>query len=48
MTGKWIQYDDSHPSLQREEDITKLSGGGKTRGLLLLICFKNVVWFLTL
>ncbi|WZZ64337.1 hypothetical protein YC2023_075707 [Brassica napus] len=27
-SGKWIQYDDSHPSLQREEDITKLSGGG--------------------
>ena len=34
MTGKWIQYDDSHPSLQREEDITKLSGGGKTQWLL--------------
>ncbi|XP_024006178.1 ubiquitin carboxyl-terminal hydrolase 6 isoform X2 [Eutrema salsugineum] len=27
-SGKWIQYDDDHPSLQREEDITKLSGGG--------------------
>nr|VDD01059.1 unnamed protein product [Brassica oleracea] len=27
-SGKWIQYDDSYPSVQREEDITKLSGGG--------------------
>ncbi|RWW24661.1 hypothetical protein GW17_00011045 [Ensete ventricosum] len=28
--GKWIQYDDDNPIPQREEDITKLSGGGKT------------------
>ncbi|KAJ8460853.1 hypothetical protein OPV22_033779 [Ensete ventricosum] len=26
--GKWIQYDDDNPIPQREEDITKLSGGG--------------------
>ncbi|MBO8589874.1 hypothetical protein INN88_14870, partial [Staphylococcus aureus] len=26
--GKWIEYDDDHPIPQREEDITKLSGGG--------------------
>ncbi|KAI8529639.1 hypothetical protein RHMOL_Rhmol12G0240500 [Rhododendron molle] len=27
-SGKWIQYDDDSPIQQREEDITKLSGGG--------------------
>ncbi|KAF5745482.1 ubiquitin carboxyl-terminal hydrolase 6 [Tripterygium wilfordii] len=27
-SGKWIQFDDDNPILQREEDITKLSGGG--------------------
>ncbi|KAG6733505.1 hypothetical protein I3843_01G218700 [Carya illinoinensis] len=26
--GKWIEYDDDNPIAQREEDITKLSGGG--------------------
>ncbi|KAF9614059.1 hypothetical protein IFM89_014859 [Coptis chinensis] len=26
--GKWIQFDDNNPIPQREEDITKLSGGG--------------------
>ncbi|KAG1346405.1 putative Ubiquitin carboxyl-terminal hydrolase 6 [Cocos nucifera] len=26
-SGKWIQYDDDNPSPQREEDITRLSGG---------------------
>ncbi|KAG0494229.1 hypothetical protein HPP92_005223 [Vanilla planifolia] len=26
--GKWVQYDDDNPIPQREEDITKLSGGG--------------------
>lgn len=26
--GKWIQFDDDNPISQREEDITKLSGGG--------------------
>ncbi|KFK39437.1 hypothetical protein AALP_AA3G244600 [Arabis alpina] len=26
--GKWVQYDDANTSLHREEDITKLSGGG--------------------
>uniref|UniRef100_A0A7N0VIZ9 Ubiquitin carboxyl-terminal hydrolase n=1 Tax=Kalanchoe fedtschenkoi TaxID=63787 RepID=A0A7N0VIZ9_KALFE len=26
--GKWIQFDDDNPTTQREEDITKLSGGG--------------------
>ncbi|XP_062156980.1 ubiquitin carboxyl-terminal hydrolase 6-like [Alnus glutinosa] len=27
-SGKWIEYDDDSPLVQREEDITKLSGGG--------------------
>ncbi|XP_008797866.1 ubiquitin carboxyl-terminal hydrolase 6 [Phoenix dactylifera] len=27
-SGKWIQFDDDNPSPQREEDITRLSGGG--------------------
>ncbi|KAL6005994.1 deubiquitinating enzyme [Asimina triloba] len=27
--GKWIEFDDDHPIPQREEDITKLSGGGR-------------------
>ncbi|XP_059457328.1 ubiquitin carboxyl-terminal hydrolase 7 isoform X2 [Corylus avellana] len=27
-SGKWIEYDDDSPIAQREEDITKLSGGG--------------------
>ncbi|XP_035547455.1 ubiquitin carboxyl-terminal hydrolase 6-like [Juglans regia] len=27
-SGKWIEYDDDNPIAQREEDITKLSGGG--------------------
>ncbi|KAJ7951658.1 Ubiquitin carboxyl-terminal hydrolase [Quillaja saponaria] len=27
-SGKWIEYDDENPLPQREEDITKLSGGG--------------------
>ncbi|KAL0441437.1 UNVERIFIED_CONTAM: Ubiquitin carboxyl-terminal hydrolase 6 [Sesamum radiatum] len=27
-TGKWIQFDDDNPIPQREEDITRLSGGG--------------------
>ncbi|KAB1218450.1 Ubiquitin carboxyl-terminal hydrolase 6 [Morella rubra] len=27
-SGKWIEYDDDNPITQREEDITKLSGGG--------------------
>ncbi|KAL4560028.1 hypothetical protein LXL04_032176 [Taraxacum kok-saghyz] len=26
--GKWIEFDDDNPIPQREEDITKLSGGG--------------------
>lgn len=29
VLGKWIEYDDDNPIPQREEDITKLSGGGK-------------------
>lgn len=29
-SGKWIQYDDDNPIPQREEDISKLSGGGKS------------------
>lgn len=29
-TGKWILFDDDNPTTQREEDITKLSGGGKS------------------
>ena len=28
-TGKWIEYDDDNPIVQRDEDILKLSGGGK-------------------
>ena len=28
--GKWIQYDDDNPIPQREEDITRLSGGGNS------------------
>lgn len=27
-SGKWIEFDDQYPIPQREEDITKLSGGG--------------------
>ncbi|KAL0010186.1 hypothetical protein SO802_005294 [Lithocarpus litseifolius] len=27
-SGKWIEFDDDNPIAQREEDITKLSGGG--------------------
>ncbi|KAM4099992.1 hypothetical protein ACB094_05G034300 [Castanea mollissima] len=27
-SGKWIEFDDDSPIAQREEDITKLSGGG--------------------
>ncbi|KAJ6794612.1 ubiquitin carboxyl-terminal hydrolase 7-like [Iris pallida] len=27
-SGKWIEYDDDNPIPQREEDITRLSGGG--------------------
>ncbi|ONK69988.1 uncharacterized protein A4U43_C05F29040 [Asparagus officinalis] len=27
-SGKWIQYDDDNPIPQREDDITRLSGGG--------------------
>ncbi|KAH8947146.1 hypothetical protein BDL97_11G025000 [Sphagnum fallax] len=27
-SGKWIEFDDEQPILQKEEDITKLSGGG--------------------
>ena len=29
IPGKWIEYDDDNPIPQREEDIIKLSGGGK-------------------
>jgi len=27
-SGKWIEFDDDNPIARREEDITKLSGGG--------------------
>ncbi|KAG6551766.1 hypothetical protein Mapa_006857 [Marchantia paleacea] len=27
-SGKWVEFDDENPIPQREEDITKLSGGG--------------------
>ncbi|KAL2641416.1 hypothetical protein R1flu_009003 [Riccia fluitans] len=27
-SGKWVEFDDDNPIPQREEDITKLSGGG--------------------
>jgi hypothetical protein len=29
LAGKWIEFDDDNPIARREEDITKLSGGGK-------------------
>lgn len=29
IAGKWIEFDDDSPIPQREEDITRLSGGGK-------------------
>lgn len=29
VVGKWIEYDDDNPIPQREEDIVKLSGGGR-------------------
>ncbi|XP_022030803.1 ubiquitin carboxyl-terminal hydrolase 6-like [Helianthus annuus] len=29
MVRKWVQFDDDNPIPQREEDITKLSGGAK-------------------
>ncbi|RWW88626.1 hypothetical protein BHE74_00002474 [Ensete ventricosum] len=35
--GKWIQYDDDNPIPQREEDITKLSGGVGHRAILDLV-----------
>ena len=42
VTGKWIQYDDDNPIPQREEDIVKLSGGGKgSDSLLVLLLFRN-------
>lgn len=37
VQGKWIEYDDDNPIPQREEDITKLSGGGKIAANSLLI-----------
>lgn len=37
FAGKWIEYDDDNPIPQREEDITKLSGGGKKIKLCLLL-----------
>lgn len=33
LIGKWILFDDDNPTMQREEDITKLSGGGKSVSL---------------
>jgi hypothetical protein len=36
VQGKWIEYDDDNPIPQREEDITKLSGGGKIAANCLL------------
>ncbi|RXH67357.1 hypothetical protein DVH24_027477 [Malus domestica] len=35
-SGKWIQYDDDNPYPQEEEDITKLSGGGRIAGISFL------------
>ena len=28
-SGKWIEFDDDNPSIRKEEEILKLSGGGK-------------------
>jgi hypothetical protein len=33
-SGKWIEFADENSIPQREEDITKLSGGGKLYGCL--------------
>ena len=29
LAGKWIEFDDDNPKPKVEEDITRLSGGGK-------------------
>ena len=47
VAGKWIEFDDDSPIAQREEDITKLSGGGKLQSnlnfydCLVLACLKT-------
>lgn len=38
VSEKWIEYDDDNPIPQREEDITKLSGGGKITRFHFLNC----------
>ena len=44
VTGKWIQYDDDNPIPQREEDIVKLSGGGKgSESVLVLLLDRNIL-----
>lgn len=40
--GKWIEFDDDNPIPQREEDITKLSGGGMLQSSM--IVKDTVVW----
>jgi ubiquitin carboxyl-terminal hydrolase 14 len=29
FSGKWIEFDDDNPSIRKEEEILKLSGGGE-------------------
>ncbi len=36
---KWIEFDDEQPILQKEDDITKLSGGGDWH--MAYICFSS-------
>jgi ubiquitin carboxyl-terminal hydrolase 14 len=36
-SGKWIEFDDEQPILQKEDNITKLSGGGDWH--MAYICF---------
>jgi len=38
FAGKWIEYDDDNPIPQREEDIVKLSGGGRLWENLAHLC----------
>lgn len=41
--GKWIEFDDHHPIPQREEDITRLSGGGDWHMAYILLYKARVV-----
>ena len=48
VTGKWIEYDDDNPIPQREEDITKLSGGGKIAHKIHSNCAQNFLFSLAI